>query len=105
MYLRYRLSYRDVQQMLGERGVEVDHSSIYRWVQCYSPELDERCRSRYQVVSKQSGKTGYIERFNCTLRQRVSQFVRRNLVFSKCVFNHVGVLWSFIHHYNASLLL
>ena len=58
---------------------------------------------RHQVVTKQSGQTSYIERFNCTLRQRVSRFIRRNLAFSKCLFNHIGWLWNFIHHYNASL--
>ena len=59
--------------------------------------------NRHRVVSKESGKTSYIERFNCTLRQRVSRFVRRNLAFSKRLGNHVGLLWNFIHHYNASL--
>lgn len=58
---------------------------------------------RHQVVTMQSGQTSYIERFNCTLRQRVSRFVRRSLAFSKCLFNHIGLLWNFIHHYNASL--
>ena len=60
---------------------------------------------RHRVVSKQSGQTSYIERFNCTLRQRVSRFVRQSLAFSKCVLNHIGLLWNFIHHYNASLPL
>lgn len=60
-------------------------------------------RKRHRVVSKDSGRTSYIERFNCTLRQRVSRFVRRSLAFSKSVRNHIGLLWNFIHHYNASL--
>lgn len=58
---------------------------------------------RERVVSKDSGKTSYIERFNNTLRQRVSRFVRRSLAFSKSLRNHIGLLWNFIHHYNASL--
>ena len=41
-YLRYGLSYRDLEEMMVERGVEVDHTTIYRWVQAYSPELDKR---------------------------------------------------------------
>ncbi|MBW4652453.1 MAG: IS1 family transposase [Kaiparowitsia implicata GSE-PSE-MK54-09C] len=41
---------------------------------------------RHQVVPKQSGQTSYIERFNCTVRQRVSRFVRRSLAFSKKLF-------------------
>ena len=62
-------------------------------------------RHRHRVVSKSSGKTSYIERFNNTLRQRVSRFVRRSLAFSKSLRNHIGLLWNFIHHYNASLPL
>ncbi|WP_449271859.1 IS1 family transposase [Halomicronema hongdechloris] len=60
-------------------------------------------QKRHRVVTKASGKTSYIERFNCTLRQRVSRFVRRSLAFSKSLRNHIGLLWNFIHHCNASL--
>lgn len=37
-YCRYGISYRDLEQMMGERGVPVDHSTIYRWVQRYAQE-------------------------------------------------------------------
>lgn len=50
-YLRYRLSYREVAEMLAERGVEVDHTTIYRWVQRYGPELDERCRRHLRTTN------------------------------------------------------
>jgi IS6 family transposase len=43
-YLRYALSYRDLEEIMAERGLSVDHSTIFRWVQRYSPELDRRCR-------------------------------------------------------------
>jgi transposase-like protein len=43
-YLRYALSYRDVEELLRERGVWVDHTTVFRWVQRYAPELDKRCR-------------------------------------------------------------
>ena len=43
-YLRYTLSYRDLEEMMVERGVSLVHTTIYRWVQRYGPELDERCR-------------------------------------------------------------
>src|SRR6266511_5192934 len=36
-YLRFGLSYRDVEELLAERGIEVDHVSIYRWVQRFAP--------------------------------------------------------------------
>ena len=38
-YLRYGLSYRDVEELLAERGVQVDHVTIYRWVQRFTPLL------------------------------------------------------------------
>ncbi len=42
-YLRYSLSYRDLKEMMQERGLSVDHTTIYRWVKRYAPELDKRC--------------------------------------------------------------
>jgi len=62
-------------------------------------------QKRHRVVAKGSGKTNYVERFNNTLRHRLSRFVRKNLAFSKTLRNHIGLLWNFIHHYNASLPL
>ena len=44
-YLRYGLSYRDVEELLAERGVTVDHVTIYRWVQRFIPEFIEAARS------------------------------------------------------------
>ena len=38
-YLRYGLSYRDVDELLAERGIEVDHVTVYRWVQRFTPPL------------------------------------------------------------------
>jgi IS1 family transposase len=59
--------------------------------------------SRHRPVDKTSGLTSYIERFNCTLRQRVSRLVRKNLAFSKKLDNHIAAIWNFVHHYNATL--
>ena len=61
--------------------------------------------SRHRAVDKREGKTNHIERFNGTLRQRVSPLVRRTFSFSKKLTNHIGAIWLFVHHYNASLLL
>ena len=55
---------------------------------------------RHRAVGKDSGLTSYIERFNNTLRQRVSRLVRKTLSFSKKVENHIGAIWNFIHEYN-----
>ncbi|GHO63821.1 IS6 family transposase [Ktedonobacter sp. SOSP1-52] len=43
-YLRYALSYRDLEEMMAERRLSVDHTTIYRWVQHYAPELNKRCQ-------------------------------------------------------------
>ena len=44
-YLSYTLSYRQLQRMLREQGWSVDHTSVFRWVQRYGPELAKRCRA------------------------------------------------------------
>src|SRR5467141_1904339 len=43
-YLRFSLSYRDVEELLGERGLSVDHVTVWRWVQRYGPEIQRRLR-------------------------------------------------------------
>jgi transposase-like protein len=43
-YLPYGLSYRDVEELLAERGVEVDHVTVYRWVQRFTPLLTDAAR-------------------------------------------------------------
>src|SRR4051794_19151591 len=43
-YLRYGLSYRDVEELLAERGIEVDHVKVYRWVQRFTPLLADAAR-------------------------------------------------------------
>ena len=43
-YLRYGLSYRDVEELLAERGVEVDHVTIYRWAQTFTAECNDAAR-------------------------------------------------------------
>jgi transposase-like protein len=49
-YLRFALSYRDVEELLAERAVEVDHVTVYRWVQRLAPEFAEAARARRHVV-------------------------------------------------------
>ena len=43
-YLRFGLSYRDVEELLAERGIEVDHVTIYRWVLRFTPLLADAAR-------------------------------------------------------------
>jgi len=71
-YLRYGLSYRDVEELLGERGIEVDHVTLYRWVQRFTPLLADAagpCRhavgSRWfvdETYVKVAGKWRYVYR-------------------------------------------
>ena len=51
-YLRYALSYRDLKEILIERGVTVDHSNIFRWVQHYYPILESECRKYIKKTGK-----------------------------------------------------
>ena len=71
-YLRYGLSYRDVEELLGERGIEVDHVTIYRWVQRFTPLLADAagpCRHAVgdrwfvdETYVKVAGKWRYVYR-------------------------------------------
>jgi transposase-like protein len=48
-YCRYQLSYRDVEEMMRERGLDVDHSTVFRWVQRYAPEINKRIRQHLKI--------------------------------------------------------
>jgi transposase, IS6 family len=50
-YLRYSLSYRDLEEIILERGLQVDHTTIYCWVQRYAPELERRCRPSLKATT------------------------------------------------------
>jgi IS6 family transposase len=51
-YLRYPLAYEHAAEMLRERGLEVDASCIWRWVQAYAPEINRRCRPHLKPTNK-----------------------------------------------------
>ena len=51
-YLRFSLSYRDVEELLAERGLLVDHVTIWRWVQRYAPEMERRLRWETQAYER-----------------------------------------------------
>ena len=50
-YLRFSLSYRDLEELMTERGLSVDHTTVWRWVQRYAPELDRRVRPELKRTS------------------------------------------------------
>jgi IS6 family transposase len=51
-YLRYSLSLHDVEELLEERGLEADHTTVWRWVQRYGPELEQRMRLHLKPTNK-----------------------------------------------------
>ena len=71
-YLRYLLSFRDVEELFSERGLEVDHTTIWRWVQRDGPELEERLRRHLKPTNtswrvdetyvRVKGRWGYLYR-------------------------------------------
>ena len=55
-YLRDGLSYRDVEEPLAERGIEVDHVTIYRWVQTLTAEVIDAARASRHAVGDRDGE-------------------------------------------------
>ena len=53
-YRRYAVSYRDLEAMMTERGVAVDHTTIYRWMQRYAPEMEKRLRWQWRCPRSSS---------------------------------------------------
>ena len=51
-YLRYPLSFRQLEEILAERNLSVDHVTIWRWVQRYAPELNRRCRPELRNTNR-----------------------------------------------------
>ena len=51
-YVAYPISYRQLEEMMGERGVTVDHSTLNRWVIKYAPEVEKQFRRRQRPVGK-----------------------------------------------------
>jgi DDE domain len=84
-YLRFGLSYRDVEELLTERGVEVDHVTIYRWVQRFTPLLAEAARPCRHAVGdrwhvdetyvKVAGRWRYVYRAIDQFGQLIDVFV------------------------------
>jgi transposase-like protein len=86
-YLRYGLSHRDVEELLAERGVEVDHVTVFRWVQRFAPLLAEAARlcrhavgDRWQLDEtyvKVAGQWRYVYRAIDQFGQVIDVFVSR----------------------------
>ena len=50
-YLRFSISYRDVEELLAERGLRADHVTVWRWVQRYGPQMEQRLRRRLKPTN------------------------------------------------------
>ena len=84
-YLRFGLSYRDVEELLAQRGIEVDHVTIYRWMQRFTPLLADAARpcrhavgDRWQVDEtyvKVAGRWRYVYRAIDQFGQVIDVFV------------------------------
>ncbi|VFZ98472.1 IS6 family transposase [Klebsiella pneumoniae] len=85
-YCRYPISYRDLEEMLAERGISVDHTTIYRWVQCYAPEMEKRLRWFWrrgfdpswrldETYVKVRGKWTYLYRANNVKKWQIPRFI------------------------------
>ena len=51
-YLRYALSLRNLEEIMAERNIQVDHVTIWRWIQRYAPELSRRCRQEMRKTNR-----------------------------------------------------
>ncbi len=54
-YCKYPISYRDLAEMMQERSIDVDHTTIFRWVQRYAPEIEKRVRCYLGLRSESRG--------------------------------------------------
>jgi transposase-like protein len=99
-YLRYGLSYRDVEELLAERGVDVDHVTVYRWVQRFTPEFVEVARPRRhchgdrwfvdETYGKVAGRWTYLYRAIDQHGQVIDVWLsrKRDLAAARAFFTH-----------------
>jgi IS1 family transposase/transposase-like protein len=88
---------------LWEKIPEGLRREAYFFTDFWRPYMAVIPEERHLPVGKETGFTSYVERFNCTLRQRCSRLVRKTLSFSKKLRNHILAIKLFICHYNACI--
>jgi transposase-like protein len=108
-YLRFSLSYRDVEELLAERGLLVDHVTVWRWVQRYAPQIQCRLRPRLRPTNdswrvdetyiRVKGKWVYLYRALDTSRRSGQVLIQHFLRF--CF--DVGVHPEALRHHRAGL--
>ena len=97
-YLMFPISYRDRELMLADRGVTVDHTTIYRWIQAYAPEIKKRIRPHLrssngswrvdETYVKVKGRWTYLYRAVDSRGQTIDFLLsaRRDAAAAKCFF-------------------
>ena len=91
---------RDSAKQLWQNIPEVYREPATFYTDQYAAYLGVIPAAQHQAITKQARKTNHVERFNNTLRQRVSRLVCSTLAFSKKMDNHVGAIRYCICHYN-----
>ena len=78
-YLRYGLSYRDLEELLAERGIEVDHVTLYRWVQRFTPLLIDAARpARHRPARHLAGDRWFVDETYLKVSGILSYVYRRS---------------------------
>jgi len=91
---------RQSAQELWEKIPAVYQEQARFYTDCYEAYKGVIPSAQHRAITKLARKTNHVERFNCTLRQRVSRLVRATLAFSKKLTNHIGAIKYFICDYN-----
>ncbi|OKO83100.1 DDE-type integrase/transposase/recombinase [Bradyrhizobium sp. AS23.2] len=78
-YLAYNLSLRDLEEMMAERGLSVDHSTVHRWVVHFSPEFLARFNKRKRSVTGNGSQINYEAIRSCDAESRLRDRSRRAL--------------------------
>ena len=71
-YLRYKLSFRDLVEMMAERGLSLAHTTIMRWIQCYVPEFEKR----WNRFARPAGRSWRVDETYVKIRGRWTYLYR-----------------------------
>ena len=92
-------SRQSAQALWGKIPTGYQEQAMF-YTDCYEVYKGVIPSAQHRAITKLARKTNHVERFNCTLRQRVSRLVRATLSFSKNLTNHIGAIQYFICDYN-----
>jgi hypothetical protein len=83
-YCRYQLSYRDLEEMMSERGLSVDHTTVWRWVQRYAPEINKRIRPHLKMSGTSNRVDGPIKKLEGAVSISTVRLIRRGILLNSC---------------------